>query len=248
MSRPPTLTPEDKLKRQRERWRRKKTRQRKETADSQWLRATNYGWIAKPTVFHLDQLAEYLVCLGLLDDTDAENPPRVEEAVDDLMLIYVKEKRENEYCLLSGPDQEFCGRSGSGIGEVRVKVTLELVQAIGLENECDNHHKITTAIEEVIYAFYSNIADLRRPSPWPTKGTVWTRPLWSPLYSHRTDYLRRTGILVGDKTIFRQDEFDPGDGDGLPPGGMHDADGLMTGKRARARTEDHHRDDSESDS
>jgi hypothetical protein len=50
MSRPPTLTPEDKLKRQRERWRRKKTRQRKETADSQWLRATNYGWIAKPTV------------------------------------------------------------------------------------------------------------------------------------------------------------------------------------------------------
>ena len=71
--RPAHLTLVEKLERQKKRWRHKKARQRKESADSEWLRATNRGYFAEAEVLHWDQLIEYLILVGALDEIDAEN-------------------------------------------------------------------------------------------------------------------------------------------------------------------------------
>jgi hypothetical protein len=62
--RPVVLTPEQRLERQRERWRRKKARERKAHADAKWQRTTNFGYFAELWVFHPHELTEALVADG----------------------------------------------------------------------------------------------------------------------------------------------------------------------------------------
>jgi hypothetical protein len=179
------LTPEEKLRRERKRWSNDNKRRSKETADSKWLRATNSGYIETIEVFHWNPLVEYLIWTRRLNEMDAESPPRIDEAVDDLFLAYV-----NEYDTLSHirecrdmginpdhlygcrPNHIFRGRSGDGVGKVRVKVTMDLVERLGLETECDNRRKIRRALEELLFALYSNIADRFWRDPWPTGRCV----------------------------------------------------------------------------
>jgi hypothetical protein len=80
--RPVTLTPEEKLGRERERWRRRKARKRKREADRSFVQSTPQGYFAQLWVFHYFDLVEALVDVGLLDANDAEIPSRVDSAVD----------------------------------------------------------------------------------------------------------------------------------------------------------------------
>ena len=241
--RPAHLTLVEKLERQKKRWRHKKARQRKESADSEWLRATNRGYFAEAEVLHWDQLIEYLILVGALDEIDAENPPRISAAVETILGRCKEEAQERGWPLLPRshdgmtlPGPGFRGRSGSGIGKVRVRVDFDLVWTCGLEHDCDNRRKIVARIEELIFYLYSNIDDLRRPSPWSTSGTVWMRPLWSPITTNTKRYLRDQGV-IGDTTAFRQDDFLTPEGHNVPPGSIWNDEGLMQGQRRRAKTE-----------
>ena len=132
-----------------------------------------------------------------------------------------EESRENGRPLLPRPHDgmtlpgpNFRGRSGAGIGRVKVRVDFGLVWTCGLEHECDNKRKIVNRIEELIFYLYSNIEDLQRPDPWPTSGTVWMRPLWSPITSHTKRHLRDEGLLLADTTggkLQRQEKVLRGD-------------------------------------
>jgi hypothetical protein len=177
--RPANLTAEEKLQRQKERWRREKARQRKETAESQWLRTTDFGYFDDVEVFHCKQFVEYLVYAGFLDEIDAENKTMIHEAADDLLLAYV-EDRTHDYGLSHrssyhgcyGPNPNFRGRSDDGVGKVRIKITMRLVEALGLESDRDKQWKIRKTFEELLFNIYSNLADRSLPDPWPKGGEV----------------------------------------------------------------------------
>jgi hypothetical protein len=85
--RPVTLSPEEKLKRDRERWRRKKARKRKETQDAKWQRQTNSGYFLDLSVVHFNRLIETLVASGFLAEEDVQSKARIDEAVDDLFSV-----------------------------------------------------------------------------------------------------------------------------------------------------------------
>ena len=175
MSRRPTLTLEEREERKRSRWRKQKARERKESVDSQWLRHTNFGYFEEVEVFHWHQLVEYLVASGFLAEIDADNKPRISAAADRLLEWYVGD----EGCVVGiRPGPDFVGKSGAGIGTVQIKITMRLVEALGLTHECNNRCKIKQSAEELIFALYSNIGDIFRP--WPTSGKQWMRPLYDP--------------------------------------------------------------------
>jgi hypothetical protein len=118
---------------------------------------------------------------------------------------------------------------------VRVRVSMLLVEALGLESECDNRRKIRTAIESLLFVCYSNFTDREIPDPWPTRGPVQWRPVFAPTKTHTTRHLRSIGMLSGkDGTRFHQDEwFAPKDHESQKPGSMFDGDGMMEGRRKR---------------
>ena len=62
--RPVTLTPEQRIENEKERWRRKKARQRKEAQDAKWQRQTNFGYFVRLWVPHYNRLIEALVGNG----------------------------------------------------------------------------------------------------------------------------------------------------------------------------------------
>jgi hypothetical protein len=80
--RPVTLTPEQRLERERERWHLKKVRQRKAAGDADWQRRTPSGYFVQLHVLQYTHLAEALVGYGFLRKNDAEIPQRVDAAVD----------------------------------------------------------------------------------------------------------------------------------------------------------------------
>jgi hypothetical protein len=80
--RPVQLTPEQKLERQRDKWRRKKAKKRKKQRDEAWLQQTSVGYFEELEVLHYNRLIEVLVAAELLDEQDIRYRTRVDEAVD----------------------------------------------------------------------------------------------------------------------------------------------------------------------
>ena len=58
----------------------------------------------------------------------------------------------------------------AGVGKLSIKITPGLVEALGLEDECDNRRKINRAAEELLFRIYSHIADISILDPWRTTG------------------------------------------------------------------------------
>jgi hypothetical protein len=166
---------------------------------------------------------------------DAESPTRIDEAVDDLFLAHVEGRtalREGfEPDFIIEADHNFKGGTAYGVGEVRVKVTMDLVEVIGLANESDNKRKIRTALEELLFAAYSSIVERGRPDPWPKTGRWMTQQMWQPLERNTKEYLKSVGIIGGKTTPFRQDEFLTPEGENVPPKSMWNSDGMMEGKK-----------------
>ena len=126
--RPVVLSPEEKLKRERERWRRKKVRKRKEAADGRWQRGTNFGYFERLWVPHYDELIKVLVAAGLLDENDINIPARVDAAVDQFFDSNPSDARwDSPWTGLAGRSRKL-SRSGSGI--VRVRMTAELADRL----------------------------------------------------------------------------------------------------------------------
>jgi hypothetical protein len=124
--RPVILTPEQKLKRERERWRRKKARKRKAAHDAAWQRDTNSGYFVQLWVPHYNHLTEALVGAGPLSEADANIAPRVDAAVDAVFQWL--------------PDEYYPGRWWSGKtlsrrgpdkqGVVRIRMTADLIDRL----------------------------------------------------------------------------------------------------------------------
>jgi hypothetical protein len=222
-------------------------RRSKETADSKWLRATNFGYFETVEVFHWSPCIEYLVWKGYLHELDAECTPRINEAVDALFQDEVDKwlasnaEREEDGLPPANwvrySNHNFRGKSYDGLGSVRVRVHMDLVDMLGLGHRCDDKREILLRLEEALHSLYSNLADRDLYDPWPTTGRVMTRPLWSPLERNRKEYLKGIGIIGDKSTAFRQDNFITPEGDNIPPGSTWDGDGLMEGKRQRPKTE-----------
>ena len=121
--RPVTLTPEQRLEREKERWRRKKAARRKRDVDAQWERKTNFGYFAKLWVMHPYDLAETLVADGCLHEDDVDIPPRVDAAVDEYFTRAI-DLQFNE----SGSRSRKLRRSEPGI--VRVRMTQDLADKL----------------------------------------------------------------------------------------------------------------------
>jgi hypothetical protein len=117
--RPVILTPEQRLERERERWRRKKARKRKAAKDAAWQRDTNSGYFVQLWVPHYIRLVEALVGLGYLDEADKDIAPRVDAATDEVLKDY-------------GRWPSFWVREfGVGsAGTVRVRMTQELASKL----------------------------------------------------------------------------------------------------------------------
>ncbi len=77
--RPPRMTPEERLERQRDRWRLKKARKRKKDADAAWLR-TNAGYFLDLSVLHFNRLVEVFVEVGLLNEGTAHSKAHIDAA------------------------------------------------------------------------------------------------------------------------------------------------------------------------
>jgi hypothetical protein len=169
------LSPEERLRRQRDRWLRKAVKKRKETADSKWLRATNYGYFERSVeVLHWDQFVDYLVHSGFLKEKNRDIGERIEEAADALLLAYVEERAEcygyfSRYHSSGGANPNFRNRSTGG-NKLSIKITLGLVEALGLEDQCDNRRAIKKAVEELLFRIYSHIADTTILDPWRKTG------------------------------------------------------------------------------
>jgi hypothetical protein len=145
--RPKVLTPEQKLERDRERWRKKKARKRKEAADANWQRGTNFGYFERLWVPHHDELVRALVADGYLHEDDTELAPRVDAAVDELFEVIPRQWTIT--CAgksTVGWDEPGSGRSrrlSTGRqGWVRVKMTASLAARLVLSN-CREEFKRT---------------------------------------------------------------------------------------------------------
>jgi hypothetical protein len=217
----------------------------------------------QPSDFYLVVVhhGEYLLWQDFLAADDVDVQTRVDEAADRLIAAYIEDRSteygwsfDSSFTVLDWgaerppryydleeqgkgmrpvPSPNFSGRPGDGMGMVRVKVTMSLVETMGLEMECDNRAKIRRKIEELLFAIYSNVADRDIPDPWPTTGVQSMRPLYQPTQTHKADYLRTIGTMGGKDGIkFRQDVWlHPQDHENRKPGAMYDSDGMKDGGR-----------------
>jgi hypothetical protein len=117
--RPVTLTPEQRLERERERWHRKKVRQRKAAQDAAWLRDTPSGYFVQLWVPHYTRLVEALVGVGYLDAANKDIAQRVDAAVDEVLKDYVR-----------SPSYGFRESGVVKAGAVRVRMTKELASKL----------------------------------------------------------------------------------------------------------------------
>ena len=125
--RPVTLTPEQRFANEKERWRRKKARQRKEAQDAKWQRQTNFGYFVQLWVPHYNRLIEALVGKGYLHEDDTDIPPRVDAAADEVFAAigyhWPNAAIDYHWLLDKGRARPF----GVGTpGTVRVRMTQEL--------------------------------------------------------------------------------------------------------------------------
>ena len=142
---------------------------RRQNADREWLRATNSGRIIYLDVLHWLDLIEFLVALKVLDPKDVENPPVVEDAVEQAIgtsqIRAYREESQASYDWVSGlvlrtPDPTF-RPTGRDPGTVRFKVTHEVADILDLE--IDDTRGIKQRLEDHLFRLYSNIDSLRHP-------------------------------------------------------------------------------------
>jgi hypothetical protein len=136
--RPVKLTPEQRLERERERWRRKKARKRKAAQDAAWQRDTNSGYFVQLWVPHYNRLTEALVGDGLLSEADADIAPRVDAAVDAVFQVvpgrYFGQWWAGRTPSRRGPDTQ---------GTTRIRMTAELIDrlvAYGCRDQYEASH------------------------------------------------------------------------------------------------------------
>jgi hypothetical protein len=172
--RPAFLTAEQK----RERERLRKARQRRERADQEWARLTNSARYIELEVLHWLDLLDFLVAAALLDEKDVENPPAIEDAVGDLLNQHLDELRAMDEAEKTGSQYRYrliCWGEGenyrprhSGGGTVRF--CIDLADAEVLEIDIEDTRRLRDRLERVLFRYYSNIEDLRRPDaygiPW----------------------------------------------------------------------------------
>jgi hypothetical protein len=124
--RPVTLTPEQKLQNERERWRRKKARQRKATADAKWQCDNNSGYFVQLWVPHYSELEKALVEDGLLYEDDVDVAPRVDAAVDK----FFEDSPSGQAGGYSFGRSRKLSRSGPGT--VRIRMTADLADRLAV--------------------------------------------------------------------------------------------------------------------
>jgi hypothetical protein len=116
--RPVILTPEQRLERERERWRRKQARKRKAAQDAAWRRDTISGYFVQLSVPHYNRLTEALVGNGYLGAADVDIASRVDAAADKVFEDLIKYDR---WLRVNRPFG-----LGSSACTVRVRMTQEL--------------------------------------------------------------------------------------------------------------------------
>ena len=122
--RPVVLSPEERLRRDRERWRRKTATRRKRDADAKWQRGTNSGYFERLWIPHYNELTKVLVVAGLLNEGDADIAARVDAAVDELFKGLPHERRwEMDF----GRSRKL---SAGKQGTVRVRMTADIIDRL----------------------------------------------------------------------------------------------------------------------
>ena len=135
------------------------------------MRATNSGRIIYLDVLHWLDLLEFLVALKMLNSEDVQNPPAIEDAVEEalgLELAEIRAHREELHASydfvsrfrLGRPDPTFRPTSCDP-GTVRFKVTHEVADV--LDVEIDDTRRIKQRLEDHLFRLYSNINALRHP-------------------------------------------------------------------------------------
>jgi hypothetical protein len=114
--RPVILTPEQRLERQRERWRIEKACNRKAAQDAAWLLDNPSGYFVQLWV---PRLVKELVRVGYLDKAGKDIAPRVDAAADKVL---------KDYC--RGPSYGFRESGVVKAGAVRVRMTQELASKL----------------------------------------------------------------------------------------------------------------------
>jgi len=142
--RPVTLSAEEKLKNDREKWRRKKANQRKKDYDAEWLRKTENGYIETLEVLHWNTMIEVLVSDGWLDERDINTTARLSEAVDGYfasVAFRAESGKRNRRTL------------GDVRGTVRVKITPELIDGFisSKWERSDEREELLVPARPVIY-------------------------------------------------------------------------------------------------
>jgi hypothetical protein len=112
------MTPEEKLDRQRNKWRRAKARRRKRARDAEWQRTTN-GFIVELEVRRSLRFLEFLVRHGFLANEDAHVQARIEEAPDKLLRSLVVN------LLFWDPDEDL--GSGGGPSRIRARIDAKVI-------------------------------------------------------------------------------------------------------------------------
>src|SRR5262245_11691307 len=131
--RPITLTPDQKLEREQERWRKKKARKRKVVADAKGQRGTQSGYFERLWVPHYEELTKVLVAAGHLHKYDIHIAPRVDAAADNFFEHNPSGERwSSVYTGDAGGSRRL---SRSGPGTVRIRMTADLADRL-VEETC----------------------------------------------------------------------------------------------------------------
>jgi hypothetical protein len=139
-----SLSAEQRLERQRDRWRNKQARKRKRGRDAAWLQRTNFGYFETLEVLHYNRLIEVLVNGGWLAERDVHSKPRVDEAVD---LVFGEEF--SFHWPVGVFDRPRLGPDSRGT--VSIKVTAELVDhlvAYEVRREYQRNGEVPPEFEE----------------------------------------------------------------------------------------------------
>ena len=138
------------------------------------MRLTNSGRRVELRIMHWENLVEFLVTVGLLDERNVRNDPKIEEAVGDLLNFHIGELRafQESYNYRfqlplpePGPNFRPCSSEPRTVG-----FWTDVDDAEALELEIEDMRGIRDRLEEIVFRFYSAIEDWRRPD---SMGIAW---------------------------------------------------------------------------
>src|SRR5262249_17891902 len=142
-----TLSQEERLKRERERWRQNKAKRRRQSEDAAWQRVNEGGYIERIEVFHWKCFLEVLVNDDWLDEENIHSSAHISGAVDHLLT----------HPDLSGdPNNGYNRRRrpfGDSPGAVRVRITPELLDECQRQG-CGDRRAVKIFIEDHIRRYY----------------------------------------------------------------------------------------------